>query len=275
MKTAYIYKITNTITTDIYIGSTIQKLKSRFKAHKSNANLNKNGKLYDYMRENGIDKFNIELVEQFKYELKSEIGIKEKKYYNELKPSLNLKTPNVCLDNKYGRIYKLFNKLDTTKFYIGSTIKKLNDRLSAHCSASIKGKTPLYEYMRNIGKEKFTIELIEDNIEVDNLIIRENYWIQELKPNLNKNIFLTRTEKERDKHKYEKNKEKIKKRVNERRLLKRDEINAQKREHYAKNKEKILAKQNTQEYKDRANKLRRERRARKKEENLGKSSNLF
>ena len=60
------------------------------------------------------------------------------------------------------------------------------------------------------------------------------------------------------------NKEKIKKRVNERRIIKRDEINAQKREHYAKNKETILSKQKTQEYKDNANKIRRERRARKK-----------
>ena len=57
---------------------------------------------------------------------------------------------------------------------------------------------------------------------------------------------------------------KIKKRVNDRRKLKRDEINEKKREYYAKNREKILDKQKTQEYRDNANKLRRERRIKKK-----------
>ena len=118
--------------------------------------------------------------------------------------------------------------------------------------------------MREKGRDNFSIELVEDNIETENLIIRENYWLQELKPPLNKNIFLTRTEKERDKAKYEKNKESIKKRVSDRREIKRDEINTQKREHYAKNKETILTKQKTQEYKDNANKIRRERRARER-----------
>ena len=57
---------------------------------------------------------------------------------------------------------------------------------------------------------------------------------------------------------------KIKKLVNDRRKLKRDEINEKKREYYAKNREKILDKQKTQEYRDNANKLRRERRIKKK-----------
>ena len=49
---AYIYKIINEKTDDIYIGST-NNLKNRFKSHKSNARLNKDGKLYDCMREYG------------------------------------------------------------------------------------------------------------------------------------------------------------------------------------------------------------------------------
>ena len=57
---------------------------------------------------------------------------------------------------------------------------------------------------------------------------------------------------------------KIKKRVNDSRKLKRDETNEKKREYYAKNREKILDKQKTQEYRDNANKLRRERRIKKK-----------
>jgi hypothetical protein len=266
MKKAQIYKISNTKTVDIYIGSTIQKLKDRFKAHRSNAKLNKNGKLYDCMRENGIEFFNIELLEEFDYNIKQDIGIKEKEYYEKLKPTLNMICPTIAIVVKYGRIYKLFNKLKVQDFYIGSTIKKINKRLCDHKSASNNGSTPIYKYMREVGKDNFEIELIEDNILITDLIVRENHWIQELKPILNKNLFLCRTEQERDAAKYQKNKEKVNKRVNLRRIIKRDEINAQKREHYRKNKEQILAKQSTQEYRDNANKLRRERLARKKVE---------
>ena len=264
MKTARIYKIVNTKTVDIYIGSTIQTLRKRFKAHRSNAKLEKSGKLYDCMRSNGIEHFTIELLEEFEIQKTEEIGIREREYYIKLNPTLNMKTPNIIINRDVGRIYKVFYILDKTKFYIGSTVKEIFARLTDHQSASINGKTPLYTYIREKGRDNFAIELVEDNIEIENLIIRENHWLQELNPPLNKNIFLTRTEKERDKAKYEKNKEKIKKRVSDRREIKRDEINAQKREHYAKNKETILEKQKTQEYKDHANKLRRERRDRKK-----------
>ena len=58
MKKAHIYKITNIITEDIYIGSTIQ---TRFKSHRSNAILNKNNRLYVCMMQNGIENFNIEV----------------------------------------------------------------------------------------------------------------------------------------------------------------------------------------------------------------------
>jgi group I intron endonuclease len=264
MKKARIYKIINTKTIDIYIGSTIQNLEKRFNAHRSNAKQNKNGKLYDCIREHGVKNFSIELIEEFEIEKIEEIGIRERKHYNELNPTLNMKIPNIVLHRNVGCIYKLFYTLDNSQFYVGSTVKNISQRLNDHQSASMKGKTPLYTYMKEKGRDNFSVELVEDNIENENLIIRENYWINELKPPLNKNIFLTRTEKERDKAKYEKNKEIIKKRVNDRRKLKRDEINAQKREHYEKNKESILAKQKTQEYKDRANNLRRERRAKQK-----------
>ena len=266
MKTARIYKVTNIKTVDIYVGSTTQTLKERFKAHKSNAKLEKTGKLYDCIRENGIENFTIELLEEFHILSKEDIGLKEKEYYTTLRPSLNSIAPAVSSSKVIGRIYKVYEKIDNANFYIGSTTNDLNIRLIQHQSASMKGKTPLYTYIREKGRNNFVIELVEDNIEIENLIIRENDWLYKLTPPLNKNIFLTRSEKERDKAKYEKNKEKIKNRVNERRKMKRDEINAQKREHYAKNKETILAKQKTQEYKDNANKIRRERRAREKRE---------
>ena len=60
--------------------------------------------------------------------------------------------PNINSSKEYGRIYKLFNILDITKFYIGSTIKNINDRLGDHKSASRFGS------MSTIGKLIFLIK---------------------------------------------------------------------------------------------------------------------
>ena len=238
---AYIYKISSSKTNEFYIGSTIQELKNRFKTHRSDAKLGKDKRLYECMREHGIENFKIELVEEFEIEDKRDpkIGEKELEYYNKLNPTLNMIAPRISDVKQFGSIYCIKYQDDEKYFYIGSTQKEINDRLSAHKSASVNGTTPFYNFMRQNGRENFIIECIEDNIPVNQLIIRENYWINELKPTLNKNINLCITEKERDRFKYIKNREKRLEQVNKRRLLKRDEINAQKREHYHANKERI------------------------------------
>lgn len=264
MKSARIYKITNTKNDDIYVGSTMQSLKTSFKSHRSNANLNKTGRLYDFMRENGVENFSIELIEEFEAISKEKIAEKTSEYRKTLNPTLNERAQRVLPDVKVGRVYKLYNILDKKSFYIGSTTESINKRLANHKYASTKGTTPIYTFMRETGKDNFSAELIEDDVPIDSLIARENHWIQELNPPLNTHTFLMRTEQERDKAKYERNKEAIKKRVNDRRIVMRDEINAQKREHYAENREEILEKQRTQEYKDHANKLRNERKARER-----------
>jgi Uri superfamily endonuclease len=231
---AFIYKITNKKTDDVYVGSTIQTLKNRFKAHKSNANVNKPGKLYECMRKIGIEHFKIELLEVLDTDHKSSIGEKEKEYYDLLKPSLNMKCPNIIKDRKIGRIYHLSYINDEEYFYIGSTMNEIDKRLSDHQSASNSGTTPLYKFMTDHGKDNFGIKCLEDNVPISELIIREEYWIKQMNPTLNKNTNLTMTEQERDRLKYIKNREKRLKQVSERRLLKRDEINAQKKEHYKK-----------------------------------------
>ena len=235
----YIYKISNTKTSDIYIGSTIQEIKNRFKTHKSNAKIGKKEKLYECMRKNDIENFSIELLEECDIKTKYELCIKETEYYKRLTPSLNMKSPNIILDKEYGRIYQIFYKNDNTKIYIGSTTKHVIKRLGDHKSASNNGETPLYKFMREQDRDNFDIKCIEDYIPIDQLIIRENYWINELKPPLNKNINLCITDQERDRLKYIKNRDKRLQQVNERRILKKDEINSQKRDHYKANKEKI------------------------------------
>ena len=108
--TAFIYKITNSKTNDFYVGSTIQLLKNRFKSHKSNVRINKVNKLYDCIREFGIENFKIEVLEEFEYDEneKQEIYYKEKDYYLKLKPSLNEKPPSIIGLVKIGRIVVFF-----------------------------------------------------------------------------------------------------------------------------------------------------------------------
>jgi group I intron endonuclease len=238
---AYIYKISSNKTEEFYVGSTIQELKNRFKTHKSNARLGKDEKLYKCMREYSIENFVIELVEEFDIQSKGDvkIGKKEVEHFIRLKPTLNMVTPKIREVKEFGRIYRITYQNDNTLFYIGSTEKKLSDRLSTHKSASNRGKTPFYQFMKEKGKDNFAIECIEDNIPTIELITRENYWISQLKPSLNKNTNLCITEKERDRLKYLKNREKRLKQVNDRLLVKREEINAQKRVHYQANKERI------------------------------------
>ena len=116
---AYIYKITSSKTTDFYIGSTIQELKNRFKTHKSDAKLGKPKKLYDCMRQYGIENFIIEVVEEFEIENKRDpkLGEKETEYYNKVKPTLNMKAPNINKENLYGRIYIIKYEEDEKMFY--------------------------------------------------------------------------------------------------------------------------------------------------------------
>ena len=65
-KNGKIYQILNTINDECYIGSTCQKLSQRLAKHRKSVNSKdkKHLRLYQAMRETGIDKFYIELVEE-------------------------------------------------------------------------------------------------------------------------------------------------------------------------------------------------------------------
>ena len=63
---AFIYKITNSINDKIYVGNTSRSLKKRFQEHCSDSKKEKfkHRPLYQDMNEFGIDKFQIELIEE-------------------------------------------------------------------------------------------------------------------------------------------------------------------------------------------------------------------
>ena len=72
-----IYKILNNIDDEIYIGSTSEPLSRRMARHRSLANTNPYNKWYKHMVDIGIDKFYIELVENYPCNNNDELRAKE------------------------------------------------------------------------------------------------------------------------------------------------------------------------------------------------------
>ena len=64
---AKIYKITNDVNNDIWIGSTCDTLVKKFSVHKADAirNLRKDCIIHNLIREHGFDRFRIQLIEEF------------------------------------------------------------------------------------------------------------------------------------------------------------------------------------------------------------------
>ena len=61
----YVYLITNKITNEVYVGATIRSLKTRFLDHKATSNY-KSTKLYNAMRDYGIENFTIRKLKTVK-----------------------------------------------------------------------------------------------------------------------------------------------------------------------------------------------------------------
>ena len=88
-----IYNIYNTITDDIYIGSTTQKLCERMRNHRNDHKSKSyfNYPIYKAFREHGVENFFIELIEKCHRNDKDELTKPEGNYMRTLKPSLNIR----------------------------------------------------------------------------------------------------------------------------------------------------------------------------------------
>ena len=90
-------------------------------------------------------------------------------------------------DYQHSKIYKLVNNINDN-FYIGSTTKKrLCERKNGHYQDSKKKSNLLFDEINQYGIKNFEIILIESYPcnSKDELRARENYWINQLNPNLN------------------------------------------------------------------------------------------
>lgn len=82
-----VYKITNTITGDFYIGSS-KNVKRRWAKHKCQTTWNEhpNSLLYKDMQKYGVDKFSFEIIEEVEVDSLKE---KEQQFIETLKPTYN------------------------------------------------------------------------------------------------------------------------------------------------------------------------------------------
>ena len=81
-----------------------------------------------------------------------------------------------------GKIYKLLNS-ETDDVYVGSTAQKLSKRMTNHRTKLKSGRIlKLYEKMREIGEDKFYIELIEEYPcqNSEQLLKREGEWMRQI-----------------------------------------------------------------------------------------------
>jgi hypothetical protein len=143
------------------------------------------------------------------------------------------------------------------EMYVGSTCNHLRIRKGEHKSKSKTKPRPVHHHLNSVGWENVEIILIEsyECKTKDELHKRERYWIDELKPLLNRNI-PTRTQIEyqednkeaiaKTKKMYrEKNKESIAEKMKVYQQENKESIAVRKKTYLAENKEWISAKQKT------------------------------
>ena len=125
-KISGIYKITNTVTGDFYIGSS-KNVKQRLAAHKCQSTLAQcpNNPMYLDMRKYGVDKFVFEILEVVEVEKLKEI---EQQFIETLKPTYNDRNANglnIEKKNEYKKEYqKEYRKTDKYKQYEKSDKRK-------------------------------------------------------------------------------------------------------------------------------------------------------
>lgn len=100
--------------------------------------------------------------------------------------------------NRYanGKIYRLVNSVDD-EFYVGSTCDALHKRLYNHKQEAKHQPRPVHHHCNDIGWENVSIVLVEEYACANKMELerQERYWIEEMKPSLNRNM-PARTRKE-------------------------------------------------------------------------------
>ena len=134
MKISAVYKITNTVTGDSYIGSS-KNVKHRWMEHKCQSTWNKyqNSPMYLDMKRYGTDKFELQILAEVEIDKMKEL---EQKFIETLKPTYNSNNANglnIERKKEYNKEYlkeymKEYEKTDKYKEYQKEFYKEYNSQ---------------------------------------------------------------------------------------------------------------------------------------------------
>ena len=110
-----VYRIVNTETDDVFIGSTAQPLFKRLYIIRADASSGKASALCNLMRQLGKDKFRIELLEEFPYSSADHTKAIEMKYIPKLQNSDVSSSSDFDTETSF---YKLYAKLADTQIQL-------------------------------------------------------------------------------------------------------------------------------------------------------------
>ena len=127
MKISGIYKITNTVTNDFYIGSS-KNVKQRWANHKCKSKWNEhpNNPMYIDMRKYGVDKFVFEVLEVVE---EKQLKVTEQQFIETLKPTYNNYRAKGWNTERYKEYNKEYEKSDKRKEYKKEYKKEYNNQL--------------------------------------------------------------------------------------------------------------------------------------------------
>ena len=144
MKICGIYKITNTITGDFYIGSS-KDIKRRWREHKWPSKWNEcpNNPMYQDMQKYGLDKFEFQVIEEVEAEKMKE---KEQQFIETLKPTYNNYNANGFDVERYKESQKEYQKSEKYK-------KNKKEYYKAHKDEFKKYQKEYYQKYKKTKKE--------------------------------------------------------------------------------------------------------------------------
>ena len=217
-----IYCIRNTITNDIYVGSSCEPhLSKRMVKHRSSAKneRDRNMLLYQKMNELGIENFYIELIENYPCESKDQLRAREGHYIREIA------TLNKRIETRTDKEWREDNKeyiQEWKKQHYQEHKEEINKQSKQYRE---ENKDKIKERSKDYEKNK------------EEIIAKVNEYRAE-----NADVI-----KQRKKDYYEKNKEYIKQKTKKNREENLEADRQRKKDYYERNKEKLIQKNNARD----------------------------
>ena len=157
MKISAVYKITNTVTNDFYIGSS-KDVKRRWAAHKCPYTWKKqpNNPLYLDMQKYGVDKFEFQIFEEVESEHLKEV---EQQFIEKLKPIYNNRRANGLDVERMKETKKKYNQSDKgkecqKKYHQTKEYKEYLKKYQKKYNQSDKGKECQKKYQKKYHQTK-------------------------------------------------------------------------------------------------------------------------